>query len=571
MNYFLLLFLLVTPFIHAKSSDFSVVVNKPFDSAIFDITQDYNRQISAVGFSKNYNASVDSFDNTYTNAFEYLQSVSSKHGSQMHLIRVNSSARITLSKAINLSYFAKAVAVIKTPQDGYLLGGYTDDGSLNILKLKSNGNIIFNKKFGTKNYDKMNNLIKLKDGGVLAVGSSTTSRSHNDNLFQAGLGLNDIYLTRFSKNGTKLWSKKFGTQYDDKGVDAVEASDGSIVVLSSTYYDKNKNITLMRVTENGNKIWLKHYKSKDTITPHKIIKLKDNNFLISLSQQDNMQKEQIRLIKFDLQKNVLIDKEVPTTYSSVLKDIKEYSNSNLIAVGYVNDTSNTDALVMLLDNKLNLQHQEHYGGKNLDMFNAVTILHNSQAAAAGIYTNENSQESNMWIVKLNTDASIAQVLTKQTNFNKQLAQLFKKEIQDNKLIIKKDLSISFTDKSLYFKTGKYILTKKQKAFLAKFSKKLIPFLKTNQEFINTLEINGHTSSEWKNTTFTNRYLNNEKLSMNRSYEVFGEIFKTQNKPTQIWLTKILKGSGYNYSKKTILNGNENKEKSRRVSLKIILN
>jgi len=569
MRILIILFLLLT-FAYAKSSDFSVVINKPFNNVLFDITQDYDRQISAVGYSQDYEQSSKDKSTTYTNAFDYLSSVANAYGPQMHLVKVDDYANITLSKATKMSSFSEAVAVVKTPSNGYFVGGYTLDGSLVILKLDSKGNIIFNNSFGTKNYDRMNNLIKLSDGGVLAVGSSITSRSQHDNLFESGLGLNDIYITRFSKDGRKLWSKKYGTEYDDRGIDAVEAFDGSILVLSTTSYDKNKNITLMRITENGNKVWLKHYKADEVITPYKIIKLRDNNFLLSLSQKDEMKKEQIRLIKFDIQKNVLIDKEIHTSYSSGLKDIKEYSDGTIIGVGYVKDTFNTDALVMMLDSSLDMLHQEHYGDENYDIFNAVTILHNSQAAAAGIYTNKESQESNMWIVKLNRDATMAQKSVNTINIYEELLKLFRDEIDSGKLVIKEDLSIEFMDAQLYFKVGEYKLSNEQKTYLDAFSKKLIPFLQRHHTYINTLEINGHTSSEWGKENFTNKYLKNSKLSMNRSFSTLSYIFKNQNLKTQAWLTDILKGSGLSYSKRIMHSENEDKEKSRRVSFKILL-
>jgi len=315
-----------------------------------------------------------------------------------------------------MSKFSEAIAIVKTPSNGYYLGGYTLDGSLLIAKLDSNANVIFSKMFGTKNYDRMNNLILLSDGGVLAIGSSTTSRSRYDSLFETGLGLNDIYLTRFSKDGVKLWSKKYGTLHDDRGIDAVEADDGSIIVISTTAYDTNKNITMMRISENGNKIWLKQFTNNSKVTPYKIIKLRDNNFLLSVSIRNDMNKEQIRLIKFNLQKNVLIDKEIYTSYSSVLKDIKEYSDGTIIGVGYVQDTYNRDALVMMIDNSLAMTHQEHFGDENYDVFNAVTILNNSQAAVAGINTSASSQESNMWIVKINRDGTIAKINLKAKSF-----------------------------------------------------------------------------------------------------------------------------------------------------------
>jgi outer membrane protein OmpA-like peptidoglycan-associated protein len=568
MKNYLLLFLLLSCSLIANTNNFSVIVDKPFNDALYDVTEDYDRTISAIGFSKSFKATNN--NQTYNNAFDFLESISDSHGSQMHLLKVDNDANIKISKAAKLPKFNEAIALVKTPSNGYFVGGYTLEGSLLLAKLDTKGDILFTKLFGTSNNDTMNDLIALKDGGVLAIGSSTTTRSKNDNLFQSGLGLNDISLTRFSKDGKILWSKKYGTSYDDSGIDAVEAQDGSIIVVAKTTYDKYKNVTLMRISENGTKIWLKHYKSENTITPYKLIRLKDNNFLLSMGQKDSMQKEQIRLIKFDIQKNIILDKNVRTTYSSALKDIKEFSNSNLMAVGYVKDTYNTDALVMLLDSNLNMLYQEHYGTDNYDVFNSLHILHNSQVAAAGITTSEKSQESNMWLVKLNPDGTIAQVSTKTSSLYEELLKLFHNEIDKGQILVKKDLTIELIHKDLLFKVGQYVLTNKQKSFLDKFSKKFLTFLKTYQSSIETLEVNGHTSSEWDHSGFSDTYLNNSKLSMNRSYATLSYIFKNQNKDTQVWLSRIIRGSGFSYSKKIMVNNLEDREKSRRVAFKVIV-
>lgn len=573
MKYTLLLLFLLLSSLNAAKTDFSVIIDKPFNAALFDITEDYDRTITAVGFSKEYKKSSNS-SRSYTDPFEYLANVSGSFGSQMHLLKVNNSAEVLLSKSSKLPKFNKAIAVVKTPSNGYFVGGYTLDGSLLVVKLDANANIVFTKTFGTKNYDCMNNLILLSDGGVLSVGSSITSRETSDDMFKSGLGNNDIFLTRFSKDGQKLWSKKYGTMHDDEGIDAVEARDGSIVVVATTSYNKNRDVSLMRITENGNKIWLKYYKKEgnndNTILPKKIIRLKDGNFIVALTQYNNMQKEHIRLIKFDLYQNILIDKEIFTTYPSAINDLKEFSDGNIIAVGYVKDVSDRDGLAMILDSHLTMLSQEHYGGENYDEFNAAKILHNSQVALAGVHTKNASQETNMWILKLNKDASIAQVSTNAGSFYTKLCQLYKKEIANKKISIKKDLTIEFKDKSLLFNAGAYKLTKKQKIFLDSFSKKLLTFLHKNQEFIKTVEVNGHTSSEWGTSRFTDKYLNNEKLSFNRSYEVLSYIFKTATKAKQIWLSKMLKGSGHNYQQSIRFNGIESKKKSRRVSFKIVL-
>ena len=553
-----------------QAKNFSLIIDKPFNNALFDIVEDYDRTISAVGFSRSYSTSqVDT--TSYTNPFDYLSSISSAHGSQMHLLKIDNNANILLDKPANLTKYNEAVALVKTPQNGYFVGGYTLEGSLLLSRLNANGKIIFTKTFGTKNHDTLNDIILLKDGGILTIGSSNTSRSSKDNMFETGLGLNDIYITRFAKNGRKIWGKKYGTEHDDKGIGAVEARDGSLIIVGTTEFEGHKNITLLRTTQNGDKIWLKHYKEKNKLTPNKLIKLRDNNFLLSVSKQNEMNKEQIRLIKFNLQNDILIDKEIYTSYSSVLKDIKEYSDGGIIGVGYVKDTYNTNALVMLLDSNLGMLNQEHFGKKNYDVFNAVTILHNTQAAAVGINTSEKSQESNMWIVKLNRDATMVQVSTQVESFYKQLCQVFKKEVDSKKIAIKEDLTIELIDKNLLFTQGHYILTKTQKDFLSSFNTKLVNFLNKNKKFISTLEINGHTSSEWGGTSFANTYLKNEKLSMNRSYTTLSYLFTQQDKVTQQWLAKILKGSGLSFSQQVTFNNKvEDKIKSRRVAFKVVV-
>ena len=566
-KYFTLL-LLVVIVLHG-SNDFSVIVKRPFNAALLDVTEDYDRSVTAVGFVKQY-TSDDSAHTTYTNPFDYLANVSSARGTQTHIVKIDNSAKIVFDKSTLLQHFNKAVAVAKTPQNGYFIGGYTLEGSLIILKLDAQGNTIFTREFGTKNYDRMNNLILLSDGGVLAVGFSVTSRATTDAMFETGLGMNDIYLTRFSKDGHKLWSKKYGTRYDDRGIDAVEASDGSIVVVSTTSYDKHRDVSLMRINENGNTIWLKHFKTEHIIVPHKIIRTRDSNFVLVLSEHEALQKEQIRLIKFDLYKNVFIDKKIHTTYASGLNDLKEFSDGTLIGVGYVKDTYNTDALVMILDSNLAMLSQEHYGDDNYDLFNAVSILHNSQAVAVGVHTDNNSQETNMWIAKLNRDGTMAPKYSDALSLYEQLSKLYASEIKEGVVVIKEDLSISLQAPYLCFDIGAYTLTQKQKAFLQIFGAKLMGFIKHHQEHIATLEVNGYSSSEWGKSSFSQGYLNNAKLSLNRAYTTLSYIFSQQSKSDQVLLTKLLRGSGYSYAHTVPIGGQEDKKRSRRVDFKLIL-
>ena len=581
MRYFILFLFLLLHTAYAQSNDFSVIIHKPFNSELTDIVQDYDRHISAVGFSTDYATHAS---RSYNDPYSYLESIS-KHTEHINIVKLDSNAHITLDKNFALNKLNKAVSVLKTPNGGYFIGGYSNNGQLIILQLDSDANVIFTKIFATKNYSKMTKLTPLKDGGVLAVGSSYTSREYGDNLFNNGLGLNDIYISRFTKDGRMLWSKKYGTQFDDTGVDAVEADDGSLLILSHTNKGKDKTITITRVTEDGDKIWTKEFHNKHLHSAHRIIKLRDGNFLVSLVQNNTIDKAQIRLVKIDLFKNTLIDTILNTTYASTLNDIKEYSNGSIGGVGFVKDTYNTDGLFIVVDASLKMLCQEHFGDDNYDTFNALSILNNSQAAVAGIHTDANSQEANMWILKLNDDCTIAQKTPQLHNATgsdnhistqlpshlyELLAKLFQDEIDAHKIKLHKDLSIELIASEHYFEQSHYKLTQAQKKFLKHFSSKLIPFLQLHKEYIEALEIDGHTSSEWKNANFTQRYLKNEQLSMRRAFSVLSYMFAKQDLKTQRFLTTLFKGSGLSFSKRVMHNNTEDKKHSRKVSFKIIL-
>jgi outer membrane protein OmpA-like peptidoglycan-associated protein len=263
-----------------------------------------------------------------------------------------------------------------------------------------------------------------------------------------------------------------------------------------------------------------------------------------------------------------------------LYDIQESAEGKLFGVGAVKDGYNTDALAMLLDSKLGMVNQEHYGSDAYDAFHTLTLLHNSQIAAVGVHTNTPSEESDMWVVKLGQDLKMVKVTKKEvtqaaavpngSDLYTQLQKLFKEEIDAKKIAIHKDLSIDFIDKNLYFNVGEFELSAKQKEFLQKFGAKLIPFLEKNKQLIATLEVSGHTSSEWGTTDFSQRYLNNADLSMKRSFSTMSYLFALQNQERQKWLSEILKGSGLSFSKKVTTKESEDREKSRRVSFKILL-
>ncbi len=549
---------------------FDKKIDGHFSDSLYDIVQDYDGDISAIGYSQNFKRQQTPVQ-SYNNPYDYLDTLSNNLGEQMRLIKLDERAEITIDKSMALNRFNKAVSLVKTPDNGYYIGGYTQDGELIILRLGSDGSPKFIKFFGTKNFDRMHKLVPLHDGGILAVGSSITSRSFSDDIFEGGLGLNDIFITRFSLNGKKLWSKKYGTTMDDRGIDATEAYDGTILVLSSADDKKTRQLTLMRLSENGDKIWLKKYGKEGVVNPHSIITLKDNHFLVNASHYSHKEGNRIQLVKFDLQRNIIDERTIVTKNPTLLHDIKEQVNGSFIAVGRSKTSMNTNAFAMKLNSKLHPLWKREFASDATQEFNAVHILQNSQYAIVGESTPANSENTDMWITKLNSDGSSALALPSGSIYDA-LCEEFKVEISKEIIKINQDLSIELNAGYLHFETGKFKLNKPQEKFISGFTPRLLKAISPFQSNISNLKINGHTSSEWKSKNFETRYLKNLELSSKRSLCVSNALFTSAlSSKDKKYLSQILSADAQSFREPILVtNKEENREKSRRVGLRIVL-
>ncbi len=119
------------------------------------------------------------------------------------------------------------------------------------------------------------------------------------------------------------------------------------------------------------------------------------------------------------------------------------------------------------------------------------------------------------------------------------------------------------------------LTPSGRAFLNKF----IPvyfdciYKKDLSKYVSSVVIQGHTdTTNFKgNYTVEQQYMKNMDLSMNRAYNVANFVFqKCSNKKYGSELTHTVRVEGVSSAKPIIINGIEDKNKSRRVELRLLL-
>lgn len=142
-------------------------------------------------------------------------------------------------------------------------------------------------------------------------------------------------------------------------------------------------------------------------------------------------------------------------------------------------------------------------------------------------------------------------------------------------IDKATLSFQFDSPEVLFDTGKSNLKPEFKAILNDFIPRYLAVLDKFKSSIDEVRIEGHTSSEWaRGTSEQKAYFLNMQLSQNRTRSVltYAYLLSDLDKAQKNWVKSNFAAVGLASSRMKLNDdGSENKERSRRVSFRVITN
>ncbi|RMG77669.1 MAG: hypothetical protein D6707_10835 [Bacteroidetes bacterium] len=125
----------------------------------------------------------------------------------IYIVKLDSLYQIEFSQTYGGSNIDYATDVIQLPDKSYLVTGYSNSFNPNgdydgyLLKIDSSGNKIFEKTFGTANWDFIYAIQKNPYGEVVVCGES----------FDVEGKKNQAYAVCFNTSGQKLWEKHYGS------------------------------------------------------------------------------------------------------------------------------------------------------------------------------------------------------------------------------------------------------------------------------------------------------------------------------------------------------------------------
>ena len=134
-----------------------------------------------------------------------------------------------------------------------------------VVKIDKDGKPEWQKTFGGKYKDELQQVVQLPGGDYLLAGNSNSPVSGNKSI--ANKGKNDWWLVKIDANGDMLWQKSFGDEADDKLTSMILTKDDKILLGGSYTYINPKtrknqaDIILRKIDLNGNLLWKESYEN----------------------------------------------------------------------------------------------------------------------------------------------------------------------------------------------------------------------------------------------------------------------------------------------------------------------
>ncbi len=224
-----------------------------------------------------------------------------KGGDDYWLVRVDNQGNKVWDKTFGGSLNDNLLKLVPTTDGGFLVGGHSASdisgdkttssrGSTDywIIKIDSQGNKLWDKSYGGLQNDLLSSITPMADGFLLA-GVSGSSISGEKTT--ANKGGDDFWIVKIDNQGNKIWDKTFGGNDTEYLHEVLPTSDGNFLLAGDSFSSKSGDVTLgtrgandfwiVKIDNQGNKIWDKTFGSTGNDALRATIAISGGEFLLA--------------------------------------------------------------------------------------------------------------------------------------------------------------------------------------------------------------------------------------------------------------------------------------------------
>ncbi len=387
------------------------------------------------------NESFQSIDKTNDGGYVVLGQVQSNDGDiqiktdtsfDFWIVKFDNNSTLEWQKVFGGSGNDRGQSIVATADGGYAILGYSNSNDRDVsenfgnddfwvLKLDSNGNIIWETVLGFAGVDRGYKIVQTSDNGYLITGVLDVSASNgegNSKISASKHAGGDYWAIKLNIDGTKEWSRFFGGSFTDTPYNVVETDDNNYVVVGSSDSDdvdiKNNKGTydfwVVKISNEGDLLWEKSFGGSQIDEAWGIVSSNDGNYIIAGDTRSNDQDitenagaSDILIIKISTEGDLIWQKTLGGTSFDACRSISKTNDGGFLIAGSTRsldgdlsqNNGQNDALVAKLNENGDLEWQKTIGGSNVDLaFDLVELIDGSIIAVGeSSSSNEDIQEN----------------------------------------------------------------------------------------------------------------------------------------------------------------------------------
>jgi hypothetical protein len=306
-----------------------------------------------------------------------------------------------------------AYSIELTRDGGYIIAGSTNstDGNLTgvpgysqddcwIVKVASNGNIEWQKRYGSSGIDLINDIKQTSDGGYIFTGRNNANDIVDGDVTTGSGG----WLVKLSEAGNIEWQTVAGST----GLAVSQAADGGYWVGGSNFVAK--------YTSAGINVWLSFL----SYAVNSIDATTDGGVIIT-GEATTANRADVKVVKLNSQGTVVADKELGTPGYEGGQSVIQTSDGGYIVAGYASGVDvdhvhgykgGSDAWVVKLNSLLDTVWTRAVGGTNNDIARKIIQVEGGYMVAGetgstdGDITGYKGGAKDAWIFKLDNNGSL---------------------------------------------------------------------------------------------------------------------------------------------------------------------
>lgn len=243
-----------------------------------------------------------------------------------------------------------ATSLTLTDDGGYVIAGNSNglgssaesDGLFR--KLDSEGNLVWERRYGGSGRDEIFSIQQTSDLGFIATGHSQSA----DGDLEVNNGDYDIWVIKMNQEGELEWSNSFGGTREDVSRSVQQADDGGYLIAGYTFSEDgdiennygDQDIWLLKLDTDGNLEWENNYGGTDEDRAQAILNVSTGGYVISgWTRSDDVDVSinkgliDIWIFRIDNDGNLEWESTYGGSRVDQSLDIKETSDGGFIATG----------------------------------------------------------------------------------------------------------------------------------------------------------------------------------------------------------------------------------------------